>query len=160
MTRRVAEGGCRCGAIRLRAHGRPRPALSNATAATAATRAVHPSRSWPGTCRSRWRLSKERRRSTSRPPASADPSAAIAGGRSRIEDERLAGEVYVMVGAFVHLEPFRAGRARSDLPEAEAGPFCGQDAAVPEEQQTPVTSPVRGIEVLVRGPLGPGGFVR
>src|SRR5215211_6469843 len=82
-------------------------ALSSATAATAASRAVHSSHPSPGTVRSRWRRSKELRRSTSRPMASADPSVAIAGRPLLYEDdERLPGEVYVMVGAFDDPEPF------------------------------------------------------
>jgi hypothetical protein len=158
---RVAESGAgaELGAIRLRAYGRADGALSSATAATAASRAVHPSHPSPGTVRSRWRRSKERRRSTSRPMASADPSVAIAGRRSCTRTRGCQSRS-TLWSAPSTTRSHSSRRCTVWSPGGQSDSILRTICRGTGRAANPVNPSGRGIEVLVGGALGPGGFVR
>jgi hypothetical protein len=75
------------------------------------------------------------------------------------EDERLPGEVYVMVGAFDNPEPYEL-EVHHLIPGSQSDSILRTICRGTGRAANPVNPSGRGIEVLVGGPLGPGGFVR
>ena len=156
---RVAEGGCRCGAIRLRAYGRADAGIIYCHCRDCRKSSGAPVSPFAGYGSEQVETEQGRRRSMSRPMASAGPSAAIAGRRSRTRTRGCQARSTLWSAP-------STTRSRSSRRCTIGSPGSQSDSILLTicrgigRAANSVNPSGRGIEVLVRGPLGPGGFVR
>jgi hypothetical protein len=165
----VAEGGCRCGSVRLWARGRP-----DAGVIYHHCRDYRKSSGAPVSLFAEYRM--EQMETAQGMPKAYESSLGIrrsfcgdGGTPLSYEAERLPSEVYDMVASLDNPEPFepethaRVSQKTEWLYQSgsiRVALYKGRTATVPGEQDTPVTLPGAVSKVAVGGPSSCGGFVR
>ena len=139
---RVAESGCRCGAIRLRAYGRADAGIIYCHCRDCRKSSGAPVSPFGGYGSEQVETEQgmpkvyESSHGVRRSFCGDLRDAALVRGREAARQGLRHGRRLRRPGAI------RAGGAPLDPPEARVTQFCGRYAAVPEEQQIPLTPPV------------------
>jgi hypothetical protein len=158
---RVAEGGCRCGAIRLRAYGRADAGIIYCHCRDCRKSSGAPVSPFAG-------YGSEQVETEQGMPKVYESSHGVrrsfcgdCGTPLSYEDERLPGEVYIMVWSAPSTTRSRSSRRCTiGSPGSQSDSILLTIRRGTGRAANPVNPSGRGIEVLVGGSLGPGGFVR